>query len=231
MRLKQFTFLFLALPFSVFASSLTNENTINFDVSVEKDIAHDLLQVTLFTQVENKDLTLVNKEVNSKINQALEVLKNYPDVELRDNSRSTSVRYGKDGKQNGWVTRGQLLLESKNSESLSKVMNALEGILAIEYASSRISSSAIKSIEDEMIQQALKQVEHKAKLFQQSFGVKDYKIVELNVRTPMESGPTVFRAYAAQEKSFSSVYDEIPLTNGKANVKVSIDARIQLIQE
>ncbi len=231
MRLKQLTFALMALPLSALATPVSNNNVINFDVEVEKEIAHDLLQATLFIQAENKDLVLANKEINGKINRAFEILKAYPDVELRDNSRSTRVRYNGEGKQNGWIARGQLMLQSKNNETLSKAISELNGLLAIEYVNSQVSSDAINRIEDEMMQQALTQLNRKATLIQQSLGAKGYKIVELNIRTPMESGRFVARPYAMAKMASSMSNDEVQLGNGKANVRASIEAKIQLVQE
>ncbi|MFZ7235752.1 SIMPL domain-containing protein [Avibacterium gallinarum] len=231
MRLKQLTFALMALPLSALATPVSNNNVINFDVEVEKEIAHDLLQATLFIQAENNDLALANKEINGKINRAFEILKAYPDVELRDNSRSTRVRYNGEGKQNGWIARGQLMLQSKNNEALSKAISELNGLLAIEYVNSQVSSDAINRIEDEMMQQALTQLNRKATLIQQSLGAKGYKIVELNIRTPMESGRFVARPYAMAKMASSMSNDEVQLGNGKANVRASIEVKIQLVQE
>lgn len=232
MRLKQLTFALMALPLSLSTYAAENtHNIVSFSVDVEKELSHDLLQVTLFTQAENKDLALANKEVSNKINQAFEILKSYPDVELSDNSRSTQVRYNSDGKQNGWIARAQLVLQSKNNEALSNAMTKLNGILAIEYVNSQVSSTAINRVEDEMTKQALEQLNRKANLIQQSLGAKGYKIVELNIRTPMESGRFVARPYAMAKMASSMSNDEVQLGNGKANVRASIEAKIQLVQE
>ncbi|MEE3609590.1 SIMPL domain-containing protein [Avibacterium paragallinarum] len=232
MRLKHFTFALLALPLFAQATPTTADNQIAFDVEVEKEVSHDLLQATLFIQAENKDLALANKEVNRKINQAFSILKGYSDVELRDDSRSTQVRYNKDGKQDGWIARGRLVLQSKNVEALSKVISKLNGILAIEYVNSQVSSTAINQLEEEMMQQALAQVERKAQLIQQSLHAKGYKIVELIIRTPAESGRFVARPYAVMAKMASpEMSDQMQLGTGKANVRASINAKIQLIQE
>ncbi|MFZ7197930.1 SIMPL domain-containing protein [Avibacterium avium] len=232
MRLGYLSLVLLALPLTAFsAESVEKQNIVSFSVEVEQEISHDLLKATLFTQAENKDLVAANNEVSKKINRAFEILKAYPDVELRDNSRSTQIRYDDKGKQNGWVARGQLALQSKNSESLSKAITELNGILAIEYVDSEVSSAAISQVEDEMMQQALTRLNRKATLIQQSLGAKGYQIVNLNIRTPMESGRFVARPYAAMAKMASPASSEVQLSNGKANVRASIEAKIQLIQE
>lgn len=226
MRLGYLSLVLLALPLTAFSAQTVEDqsNMVSFSVDVEQEVANDLLKGTLFTQAENKDLATANNEVSKKINQAFAILKAYPDVELRDNSRSTQIRYDDKGKRNGWIARGQLVLQSKNSESLSKVMSALNGILAIEYVDSEVSSAALSQVEDEMMTKALVRLNRKATLIQQSLGAKGYKIVALSIRTPMESGRFVARPYATMAK-------EVQLGDGKANVRASIEAKIQLIQE
>lgn len=229
MKLKQLIWILAIMPLSIFATPVAKDNIVTFEIAVEKEVLHDLLQATLFVQAEDKELTLVNKKVNTKINQALEILKNYPDVEIRDNLRNTQIRYNDDKKQNGWIGRGQLFLQSKNNESLSKAINALDGILAIEYTNSQVSSNTLTHIEDEMMQQAFHQLEHKAKFIQQSLGANNYKIVELTIRTPNENGHFIARPYAAMARA--NTEDSVQLEGGKTNVRASIEAKIQLIQE
>lgn len=232
MRLRYLSLALLALPVAAFsAEPVEKQNVVSFSVDVEKEISHDLLKASLFTQIEKKDLVTANNEVSNNINRAFDILKAYPDVILRDNSRSSQVRYDDKGKQNGWIARGQIVLQSENPDSLSKVINVLNGILAIDYMDSQVSSAAISQVEDEMMQQALEKLAHKAKLIQQSLGAKGYKIVDLNIRTPMEGGYVVGRPYVAMAKMASPTTSDVQLNNGKANIHTSIEAKIQLIQE
>ncbi|PJG82335.1 SIMPL domain-containing protein [Caviibacterium pharyngocola] len=231
MKLKHIVLAVLAFPLVATAQPANTDTVISFGTEVEKEVAHDLLQVTLFTQTENADLQQASKEVNEKINRALALVKTQPVVQVKDNTRSTYVRYNPSGKQNGWVARGQLVLQSTDNDILSKMINELSGILAIEYVNSSVSAATLSNLEDEMMQTALKQVERKAQLIQQSLQAKSYKILDLTINSPREDGHFAPRAYAmAKSKSFDEDGD-MQLGNGKSNVKTRIDARIELVKE
>ena len=165
MKLKHIAFILMAaLPMSLSAnttpaSTIKNGNIVSFSTEVEKEVAQDLLQVTLFIQAENAALPKANQEVNSKINQALEIIKAQSAVEIKQNSRNTYVRYNQQGKQNGWVASGQLVLQSADSEALSKTLSDLDGILAISSVNALVSPETIAKSEDELTTNVLKKFE------------------------------------------------------------------------
>ncbi|WP_040977273.1 SIMPL domain-containing protein [Necropsobacter massiliensis] len=237
MKLKYVAMLWAALPFAapVMADNpLASDNVVVFSAEAEQEVAHDALQVAMFIQVENANLQQANNAVNEKINQALDIVKRYEAIEIRDNSRTTHVRYSDSGKQNGWVARAQLMLQSRNTEALEKALGELSGTLAIEYVNSSVSSAALSGVEDELVKQALQKVEGKARMIQTALQAKGYKILELKVITPTGNNDYAPLPYGVMAKAngFSEGSDGgVPLGGGKATVRARVDARIALIKD
>lgn len=233
MKLKYLTLALCALPLSAMSTDTTN--IISFSTEITQEVQRDVLQITLFTQMEHENLATLNKTINEKINQALKIVNKQSAVNILENSRNTHVRYsasGKNtGKQNGWISRAQLVLESQDTEALSKILSELGGILAIDNVSSNLSDAKLQTLEDEMLKGALKKFEHKAQLIQTSLQAKGYKILDLNVQSISGQYQPQPRMYAASYAKEMNVSDYTQLETGKTNVKTRIDARIELIKD
>ena len=236
MKLKALSLALLVLPITSFATEPASHQPtdVSFSVEAEKEVERDLLQVSLFYQAEGNDLSALNKTMAEKMNKAIELAKAQSAVEIKDNSRNTWIRYDNKGKQQGWIARAELTLESKDSQALSTLVHELDGILAIDHVSASVSREKLSSLENELTKEALTKVKDKALLIQESLQVKGYRIQNLEISSANDSAAD-FRPYAAAELSSKSLYssgkDETYTQSGKEKIKVSVNARIALLKE
>ena len=236
MKLKALSLALLALPIASFAAEPVPNYPadVTFTVEAEKDVELDLLQVSLFYQAEGNDLSALNKTMAEKMNKAIELAKAQSAVEIKDNSRNTWIRYDNKGKQQGWIARAELTLESKDSQVLSTLVHELDGVLAIDRVSASVSRDKLNSLEKELTKEALAKVKDKALLIQESLQMKGYHTQSLEVSSANDSAND-FRPYAAAELSSKSLYssgkDETYTQSGKEKIKVSVNARIALLKE
>ena len=236
MKLKALSLALLALPIASFAEEPVPNYPadVTFTVEAEKNVERDLLQVSLFYQAEGNDLSALNKTMAEKMNKAIELAKAQSSVEITDNSRNTMVRYDNKGKQQGWIARAELTLESKDSQALSTLVNELDGVLAIAQVNASVSREKLSSLENELTKEALVKLKDKAVLIQESLQVKGYRIQNLEISSANDSVAD-FRPYAVAELSSKSLYssgkDETYTQSGKEKIKVSVNARIALLKE
>ena len=236
MKLKALSLALLALPITSFASEpVSHQPTdVSFSVEAEKEVERDLLQVSLFYQAEGNDLSALNKTMAEKMNKAIDLAKTQSAVEIKDNSRHTWIRYDNKGKQQGWIARAELTLESKDSQVLSTLVHELDGVLAIDRVSASISREKLNSLENELTKEALAKFKDKALLLQESLQMKGYTIQNLEISSPKDSTDD-YPIYAAAELSSKSLYssgkDETYTQTGKEKIKVSVNARIALLKE
>ena len=166
MKLKTLSLALLAFSFVLSARADANaaqpNNVIAFNVEAERQIERDLMQVNLFYQSEGKNLSGLNKTVNARLNKAIDIAKQYPAVAIQGNARNTMVQYDGKGKQSGWLVRVELMLESKDSQALSDVINALDDTLAIENISASVSDEKLTHVENELTQAVLEKFKNKA---------------------------------------------------------------------
>ena len=236
MKLKALSLALLALPITSFAAEpVSHQPTdVSFSVEAEREVERDLLQVSLFYKAEGNDLSALNKTMAEKMNKAIELTKAQSAVEIKDNSRSTWIRYNDKGKQQGWTARAELTLESKDSQALSTVVHELDGVLAIDGVRASVSREKLSSLENELTKEALAKFKDKALLLQESLQMKGYIIQSLDVSSAKDS-TNDYPIYAAAELSSKSLYssgkNETYTQSGKEKIKVSVNARIALLKE
>ena len=238
MKLKTLSLALLAFSFVLSARADADaaqpNNVIAFNVEAERQIERDLMQVNLFYQSEGKNLSELNKTVNTRLNKAISIAKQYPAVAIQGNARNTMVQYDSKGKQSGWLARVELMLESKDSQALSDVINALDDTLAIENISASVSDEKLTHVENELTQAVLEKFKNKALLIQNTLQMKNYRVMDLNISAANEHNyarvyyePTAKSALTLSESASNAV----PLENGKETVRMRVEGRIELLSD
>ena len=238
MKLKTLSLALLTFSFVLSARADANvaqpNNVIAFNVEAERQIERDLMQVNLFYQSEGKNLSELNKTVNTRLNKAIGIAKQYPAVAIQGNTRNTMVRYDGKGKQSGWLARVELILESKDSQALSDVINALDDTLAIENISASVSDEKLTHVENELTQAVLEKFKNKALLIQNTLQMKNYRVMDLNISAANEHNyaPVYYESTAKSALTLSeSASNAVPLENGKETVRMRVEGRIELLSD
>ena len=238
MKLKTLSLALLAFSFVLSARADANaaqpNNVIAFNVEAERQIERDLMQVNLFYQSEGKNLSELNKTVNARLNKAIGIAKQYPAVAIQGNTRNTMVQYDGKGKQSGWLARVELMLESKDSQALSDVINALDDTLAIENISASVSDEKLTHVENELTQAVLEKFKNKALLIQNTLQMKNYRVMDLNISAANEHNyaPVYYEPTAKSALTLSeSASNAVPLENGKETVRMRVKGRIELLSD
>lgn len=243
MKLKTLSLALLAFSFVLSARADANAaqpnnviafNVIAFNVEAERQIERDLMQVNLFYQSEGKNLSELNKTVNTRLNKAIGIAKQYPAVAIQGNTRNTMVQYDGKGKQSGWLARVELMLESKDSQALSDVINALNDTLAIENISASVSDEKLTHVENELTQAVLEKFKNKALLIQNTLQMKNYRVMDLNISAANEHNyaPVYYEPTAKSALTLSeSASNAVPLENGKETVRMRVEGRIELLSD
>ncbi|WP_424406868.1 SIMPL domain-containing protein [Pasteurella sp. PK-2025] len=235
MTLKQMIWLFLALPLTLQAQGAdVINNQVKFVAEVAKEIERDEMRVALYWQEEGKDAEALNQSLVERINHALALIKKQQAVEILSQQRYTQVRYGKDGKQNGWVDRVEFLLKSQDIPALSKLVSALNDDLKIEGLYATVSQERLARVEKEMTAEVVQKFEQKAQLIQSLMKAKGYRLIELDFAPQALMGET--RNYAVSMKGGDQFYgisshDEMRLEVGKTTLKSVVQAKIELIND
>ncbi|MDP9785215.1 SIMPL domain-containing protein [Pseudomonas fluorescens] len=159
-------------------------NQISLRAEVNKDVARDLMIVTLYTEEQNTDPAKLAAAVSTTLNKAIGQAKQVKDITLRQGSRSSYPIYdNKGGKITGWRERAELRLESADFAALSKLTGELLTDMKMGGMDFAISTAVRQSSEDALLKDAVNAFKARAQLATDALGGKGYKIVNLNFNT------------------------------------------------
>jgi raw score 8.85 len=184
----------IATPFMVHAEEQAknddNKTEFDFSTNVTREIEQDLMKATLSSRKEGKSVKELKSEVNGKLNKVMDLIKQYPSIEVRSDGIRTYPNYytQKNGKRliEHWIAEGELVLKSKDLESMAKVLEGLEDNITIEDVSFSVSKEKLASLEDEMTLEIIQQFQHKAEIIQKGLNVKKYTLKNVRLDSPSD---------------------------------------------
>lgn len=204
-------------------------NQISLRAEVSQEVAHDLMQVTLFTEEQNSDPAKLAAAVTARLNASLQQARASKAVKVRLGSRSSSPVYDDKGQKiTAWRERGELRLESADFAALSQLTADLLQDLKIARMDFSISPTVRTQSEDALLKQAIAAFKARADLATAALGGKTYKLVSLG----LDGGgfqPMMARNYAAADSmAFSKAAAAPEIEAGTSNVSMSANGVIEV---
>lgn len=216
--------LLLALPVLATAHETTDHyDRVHLSASAQTQIENDTVIATLYAQDEGSDAVQLANLVNKRINEAVELVRQHDTIKLQTDNYSTSPVYH-NNKITGWRVRQGIRLESKDMTTMSGVIGQLQQTLALGGMSFAVSPGLKNSTDDELIGEALKVFENRAKNITQQLGRKNYKIVDINVST--SANHFARRNYEVAAMAVKAAAPSIE--GGEQTLQVTISGQIEL---
>ena len=221
-------FLIIPLLFALPMLAIAHETTDHYDrvhlsASAQTQIENDTVIATLYAQEEGSDAVQLANLVNERINEATRFVKQHDAIKLQTNHYSTSPVYHKN-KITGWRVRQSIRLESQEMKLMSGILGDLQKTLALEDISFAVSPELKNSTDDELIGEALRVFEKRAKNITRQLGRKNYKIVDINVSTSVNHYAR--RNYEAAV--MASKVAAFSIEGGEQTIQVTITGQIEL---
>lgn len=227
MKHKYLLIVFL-LGFCVNASA--HEEQVHYDhislsASASKEVPQDELRVTLYAFSESDDPQATADEVSERIHKALAILNSEKAVSTQTGSFSTHPVYQKQ-QVIGWRSRQSLDVKSNKPRLLSKLINRLQNYVLIENIRYDVSEQTRRLVENQLIDQAVQNFLHRARLVTTSLRREQYRLVDMNISTT-HPGPRMLRArtMASHEDAAGS---PPAIQAGKQLIQVNINGKIEL---
>ena len=229
----------LALLMASLATSTTllaNEQTYNqvsLRAEAHQEVAHDQMQLTLYSEAQDTDPARLAKTITESLNQAIETARKQPKISLKMGSRrSYPVHDSKGQKITAWRERAEIRLESTDFSALSALTGELLQSLKMTNMQFSIAPKTRTSSEDELLKEAINAFQARAQLVSEAFGSTRYKVVSLNLNSSGYAQPPV---YARSAKMLSSnMSDESFATPeveaGSSQVSIIADGVIEINQ-
>jgi len=197
---------------------------VSLSASASKEVRQDELQVTLYAVSEADDARITSDEVSSRIHKALSILNNKKNLTAQTGSFNTHPVYAKQ-KITGWRSRQILEIKSTNVAELSQLLGRLQNHVLIENIRYNVSEQSRRLIENKLIDEAIQNFQHRARLITNGMRRKKYRLVDMNISTS-HPRPQLIQARMATSMADSSSAPAIQ--SGKQRIQVTVSGKIEV---
>lgn len=218
----------------------TGHSIMNITVTEQMKLAQDTLSASLRYELDGGSANEIQDRINKAVAEAVTEAKAYSDVKtttgsyyvyVYDEGQVIDPRTGQPmSSTKKWRGTQTIDLESSNSTKLLELAGKIQtkGFImnGMNYSLSREKS---ESVQDELMQKALKQLGAKAKIAATALGKGGYDIIDVNING---SAPPIYPVYArasmmAMEKGVADVATPVAAA-GESEVSMSVTARVLL---
>lgn len=204
-------------------------NQVSLRAEASKEVARDLMVVTLYSEAQNSDPAKLAAEITTTLNKALEQARQIKDVKISQGSRNAYPIYDDKGQKiTGWRERAELRLESGDFPALSKLTGELLQQLKMGGMDFAIAPATRKASEDALIKDAIDAFKARAQITTEALGGKGYKVVSLNLNSsgyphPYARAPMMMKASMDAEGAAAPQVEA-----GTTEVSVNADGTIEV---
>ena len=175
------------LGFMIIFHSAANshETTPTFDrvslsASASTEVLQNELQATLYAISEGEDANPTAAEVSQRIQKALSILERQKEIKVQTGVFNTQPVYNED-KITGWRTRQTLHLKSVDAAQLSQLLGRLQNHLNVDQIQYGVSDTEWFKSENALIEEALKNFQHRASLITHGMHREKYRLIDIHV--------------------------------------------------
>lgn len=214
----------VTLPAAAETVTPAQVTTIDLSAAASRSAANDLAQATAFFEAQDANAADLARRVNRSIATGLEAAKAYPGVKARTGATSTWPVHGKGGRSiEGWRTRSEILLETRDTAALSDLLGKLQDTLSVGQISLQPAPETRRKAEDAAALEAIAAFRARAALIAKAFD-KTYRLRQMTVNTTGDAQPIhpLARASLAAEAA------PMPVQAGETTVTVSVTGQIEL---
>lgn len=229
-----YTTLALALTTAISAPAFAqdnhvlNYNVLNIQAEASRKISNDEMTAVLYIEKTNKQPAQLSSEINQLMTQAVNTAKKYTQIKVETGSQSTYPIYDNDNRKvKEWRGRAEIRLESKDFKAASQLISELQQNFLTQSINFNVSDNQRKKVENELMIEASKNFQQRAKSLAQAWNKPSYQLINLNLNTNSYTNRVVPRM-AMLKASSSDAMPEQEMVSGESQITVNANGSIQL---
>ena len=201
---------------------------LSLNAQASAEVPQDVVDITLFYEQEANDPSALTATLNQRADAALQKAKGVSGVTARTGSFSIYPSIDRDGRISAWRGRTEVILESHDFASASKLAGQMASIMQVGNVQFSLSPEAQRAAEQKLTGEAIKSFREQATSSAQAFGYSGYSIREVNVGhngvMPRPMMMMSARAMSADAKASAPV----PIEGGTSTVTVNVSGSVQM---
>jgi predicted secreted protein len=199
-------------------------NQVHLSAQQSESIDNDTMHVTLSTYSEIPDPARLAETINTDMEWALKLARAVKDVDISTrNYRTYPVQHK--NKLKIWRGQQDLVLESRDSGRLGKLVTKLQERLQVNAMHFTVSKSKRQQVENRLIDAAMDAFKARADIARKNLGASDYKMVNLSINISGHRPPIPLYARAASMEAKSSVAVEA----GESEISVTVSGTVEML--
>jgi len=205
-------------------------NTVEFQVDVQREVQNDLLNASLYVELNDASAAALANAINKSVNEALRVAKEYKGVRVRSGNNQTYPVYAKGNQLQGWRGRAEIRIESKDFGAASALIGKLQAMMQLGNISFSVAPETRRAMEEELIVEAIGAFKARAEIVKTAFAGRSYKVQRLNVA----SGHNLPQPRFAVARSAMSSAQEVTAPSFEAGVSqltVTANGAIEVVEK
>lgn len=220
------SWLMLMSAVDVYADTL-NYNLIELSAQASRQVSNDVMQATLFAEAAGLQPAALAATVNKQLAAAMVAAKKISSVRVENGDYQSFANY-QDGKQQGWRTRAELRLESKDFAALATLIGELQNDgMQLGNLQFSVSPQLRNKTESELISEALQAFQQRADVVRQSLKKNSVKIVSIRIDA-QGSFPPPRPMYKANAMMAMDVAAAPPAEAGNSEITVVASGSVQV---
>ena len=208
-----------------FADDELRYNQVRLQSRQTESVSNDTMHVTLQTYAEMQDPAKLATRINQEMEWALAQTKQLQGVKVRTGSYQTWPVTRKEV-TTGWRGQQDLILESRDTQLLSRLTGKLQDKLQIRSMSFSVSDEKRVTVENRLIDLALNAFKERARIVGDNLKANGYRIVELNVGTSTSRPPMMHQARVASMSMEAN--DAVAVEGGESDIRITVNGTIEL---
>ena len=204
-------------------------NTVEFQAEAQREVQNDLLNASLYVELNDTSAAALASAINKTVNEALSVAKQYASVRVRSGNNQTYPIYSKGNQLQSWRGRAEIRIESRDIEAAASLIGKLQAKMQLGNISFSVAPETRRSVEDELIVEAINAFKARAEVVKSALAGRGYKLQRLSVN----SGSNMPQPRFAMARAAVSSSDVTPpnLEAGVSQITVTANGAIEVIEK
>ena len=156
-------------------------NTVEFQVGVQREVQNDLLNASLYAELNDASAAALANAINKSVNEALRVAKETKGVRVRSGNNQAYPVYSRGNQLQGWRGRAEIRLESRDFEAASGLIGKLQSKMQLGNIGFSVAPETRRAVEEELIVEAISAFKARAEIVRTALAGRGYKLQRLNV--------------------------------------------------
>ena len=204
-------------------------NLVEFQADAQREVQNDLLNATLYVELNDANPAALANAMNKRVNEALSVAKEHKGVRARSGGNQTFPVYSRSNVLQGWRGRAEIRIESKDFEAASALIGKLQAGMQLGGINFSVSPETRRAVESELITEAIAAFKSRADVVRTAVGGAGYKLVRLDVGGGFQPQPVRLMQQRAAVSSSEVTAPE--LEGGVTRITMTVHGAIEVVEK